>query len=61
MTLYLPRTTTSQITETLMAERLSVGGGAMNMVLTLAIVTDEADHYDAVRAATDSASTPSCR
>ncbi|GAB3720770.1 glucose-6-phosphate dehydrogenase assembly protein OpcA [Nocardiopsis nanhaiensis] len=53
MTLYLPRTTTSQITETLMAERLSVGGGAMNMVLTLVIVTDEADHYDAVRAATE--------
>ncbi|WP_150243514.1 glucose-6-phosphate dehydrogenase assembly protein OpcA [Nocardiopsis quinghaiensis] len=53
MTLYLPRTTTSQITEALMSERLSVGGGAMNMVLTLVIVTDEADHYDAVRAATE--------
>ncbi|MEU3018563.1 MULTISPECIES: glucose-6-phosphate dehydrogenase assembly protein OpcA [unclassified Nocardiopsis] len=53
MTLYLPRTTTSKITEALMAERLSVGGGAMNMVLTLVIVTDEADHYDAVRAATE--------
>ncbi len=53
MMLYLPRTTTSQITEALMAERLSVGGGAMNMVLTLVIVTDEADHYDAVRAATE--------
>ena len=53
MTLYLPRTTTAQIAETLMAERLSVGGGAMNMVLTLIIVTDEADHYDAVRAATE--------
>jgi glucose-6-phosphate dehydrogenase assembly protein OpcA len=53
LTLYLPRTTTSQITEALMSERLSVGGGAMNMVLTLVIVTDEADHYDAVRAATE--------
>ncbi|WP_017605198.1 glucose-6-phosphate dehydrogenase assembly protein OpcA [Nocardiopsis alkaliphila] len=53
MTLYLPRTTTAEITEALMAERLSVGGGAMNMVLTLVIVTDEADHYDAVRAATE--------
>ena len=53
MTLYLPRTTTAQIAEALMAERLSVGGGAMNMVLTLIIVTDEADHYDAVRAATE--------
>ncbi|OOC54581.1 MULTISPECIES: glucose-6-phosphate dehydrogenase assembly protein OpcA [Nocardiopsis] len=53
MTLYLPHTTTSQITEALMSERLSVGGGAMNMVLTLVIVTDEADHYDAVRAATE--------
>ncbi|WDZ89149.1 glucose-6-phosphate dehydrogenase assembly protein OpcA [Nocardiopsis sp. HUAS JQ3] len=53
MTLYLPRTTTSKIAEALMAERLSVGGGAMNMVLTLVIVTDEADHYDAVRAATE--------
>lgn len=53
MTLYLPRTTTSQITEALTAERHSVGGGAMNIVLTLVIVTDEADHYDAVRAATE--------
>ena len=53
MTLYLPQTTTSQITDALMSERLSVGGGAMNMVLTLIIVTDEADHYDAVRAATE--------
>ncbi|MFD6097259.1 glucose-6-phosphate dehydrogenase assembly protein OpcA [Nocardiopsis flavescens] len=53
MTLYLPRTTTAKITEALMSERLSVGGGAMNMVLTLVIVTDEADHYDAVRAATE--------
>ncbi|GAB3212060.1 glucose-6-phosphate dehydrogenase assembly protein OpcA [Marinactinospora thermotolerans DSM 45154] len=54
MTLYLPRTTTAQITEALANERRSVGGGAMNMVLTLVIVTDEADHYDAVRAATES-------
>jgi glucose-6-phosphate dehydrogenase assembly protein OpcA len=53
LTLYLPRTTTSQITEALTAERHSVGGGALNMVLTLIIVTDEADHYDAVRAATE--------
>src|SRR5690606_22444112 len=53
MTLYLPRTTTSQITEALTSEPLSVCGGAMNMVLTLVIVTDEADHYDAVRAATE--------
>lgn len=52
MTLYLPRTTTAQITEALAAERRSVGGGAMNLVLTLVIVTDEADHYDAVLAAT---------
>ncbi|MDA0566365.1 glucose-6-phosphate dehydrogenase assembly protein OpcA [Streptomonospora sp. S1-112] len=53
MTLYLPRTTTSQISEALTAERHSVGGGALNMVLTLIVVTDEADHYDAVRAATE--------
>ncbi|PSK96786.1 glucose-6-phosphate dehydrogenase assembly protein OpcA [Murinocardiopsis flavida] len=53
MTLYLPRTTTSQISETLAAERHSVGGGAMNLVLTLIIVTNEADHYDAVRTATE--------
>ncbi|MDA2804901.1 glucose-6-phosphate dehydrogenase assembly protein OpcA [Nocardiopsis suaedae] len=53
MTMYLPRTDTSQITEALAQERHSVGGGAMNMVLTLVIVTDEADHYDAVRAATE--------
>ncbi|MUL43821.1 glucose-6-phosphate dehydrogenase assembly protein OpcA [Streptomonospora sp. PA3] len=53
MTLYLPRTTTSEITEALTAERHSIGGGALNMVLTLIVVTDEADHYDAVRAATE--------
>lgn len=53
MTMYLPRTDTSQIAEALSQERHSIGGGAMNMVLTLVIVTDEADHYDAVRAATE--------
>src|SRR5690606_13170682 len=53
MTLYLPRTDTAQVAEALSAERLSIGGGAMNMVLTLVVVTDEADHYDAVRAATE--------
>lgn len=53
MTIYLPRTTTAQIAETLAAKRHSVGGGAMNMVLTLIIVTDEAGHYDAVQAATE--------
>ncbi|MBB4932421.1 glucose-6-phosphate dehydrogenase assembly protein OpcA [Lipingzhangella halophila] len=53
MTLYLPRTTTSQIAEELASERHNVGGGAMNMVLTLIIVTGEADHYDALRAATE--------
>src|SRR5690606_5264639 len=49
----LPRTTTAQITEALAAERRSVGGGAMNLVLTLVIVTDETDHYDALQAATE--------
>lgn len=53
MTLYLPRTTTAQITEALAAERHSIGGGAMNLVLTLVIVTDEAHHHDAVSAAID--------
>ncbi len=53
MTLYLPRTTTSQIADEITSERHSIGGGAMNMVLTLIIVTSEADHYDAVRAATE--------
>src|SRR5690606_154640 len=53
LTLYLPRTTTAQITEALAAERRSVGGGAMNLVLTLVIVTDETDHYDALQAATE--------
>ncbi|RNL85238.1 glucose-6-phosphate dehydrogenase assembly protein OpcA [Halostreptopolyspora alba] len=53
MTLYLPRTDTSQIAERIASERHSIGGGAMNMVLTLIIVTNEADHYDAVHAATE--------
>lgn len=54
MTLYLPSTTTAQIDEQLTRERRGVGR-ALNMVLTLVIATDEADHYDAVQAATEAA------
>lgn len=53
MTLYLPRTSTARITEVLAAERHSIGGGAMNMVLTLVVVTDEAGHHEAIEAATE--------
>ncbi|QVQ52140.1 glucose-6-phosphate dehydrogenase assembly protein OpcA [Spiractinospora alimapuensis] len=54
MTLYLPYTTTAQIVEELSKEQRTIGG-AHNMVLTLVIATGEADHYDAVRAATEAA------
>lgn len=54
MTLYLPYTTTAQIVEEMSKEQRTIGG-AHNMVLTLIIATGEADHYDAVRAATEAA------
>ena len=51
MTIDLTDTTTGAILEALTQARRRMGGPASGMVLTLIIVTDEAEQYDAVRAA----------
>jgi glucose-6-phosphate dehydrogenase assembly protein OpcA len=51
MTIDLTDTTTGAIHEALTQARRRLGGPASGMVLTLIIVTDEAEQYDAVRAA----------
>ncbi|MBV9205485.1 MAG: glucose-6-phosphate dehydrogenase assembly protein OpcA [Actinobacteria bacterium] len=51
MTIDLTDTTTSAIHDALTQARRRMGGPASGMVLTLIIVTDEAEQYDAVRAA----------
>ena len=51
MTIDLTDTTTSAIHEALTQAQRRMGGPASGMVLTLIIVTDEAEQYDAVRAA----------
>jgi glucose-6-phosphate dehydrogenase assembly protein OpcA len=51
MTIDLTDTTTGAIHEALTQARRRMGGPTSGMVLTLIIVTDEAEQYDAVRAA----------
>jgi len=51
MTIDLTDTTTSAIHEALTQARRRMGGPTSGMVLTLIIVTDESEQYDAVRAA----------
>ncbi len=51
MTIDLTETTTGAIHDALRKARQRLGGPASGMVLTLVIVTDEGDQYDAVRAA----------
>jgi glucose-6-phosphate dehydrogenase assembly protein OpcA len=51
----LTETTASKINSALINARRSAGSPAMGMVLTLVVVTDEASHYDALKAATDAA------
>ncbi|HWM37924.1 MAG TPA: glucose-6-phosphate dehydrogenase assembly protein OpcA [Streptomyces sp.] len=53
MNIDLTDTTSSQINTTLVQARRSIGSPAVGMVLTLVIVTDEGNHYDALRAASD--------
>lgn len=53
MTFDLTSTSPSEIIEVLTKARHRMGGGAMGMVLTLVIVTDEANNYDSMRAATE--------
>ena len=56
MNIDLTDTTSSQINAALVTARRSMGSPATGMVLTLVIVTDEGNHYDALKAAS-SAST----
>ena len=51
MTIDLTDTTTSAIHDALTQARRAMGGPASGMVLTLIVVTGEAEQYDAVRAA----------
>ena len=51
----LTDTTAGAIAAALVQARHSAGVPAVGMVMTLVIVTDEADHYDALRAALDAA------
>ena len=47
----LTNTTASDIANALVHARRNAGSPAMDMVMTLVVVTDEATHYDAMRAA----------
>ncbi|GGO51510.1 glucose-6-phosphate dehydrogenase assembly protein OpcA [Streptomyces daqingensis] len=53
MNIDLTDTTSSQINTTLVKARRAIGSPAVGMVLTLVIVTDEGNHYDALRAASE--------
>jgi glucose-6-phosphate dehydrogenase assembly protein OpcA len=61
MTIDLTQTTTTAIDDALRRARQRLGGPASGMVLTLVIVTDEGDQYDAVRAASWAAREHPCR
>src|SRR5262249_18264036 len=61
MTIDLTDTTTSAIHDALRQARLRLGGVASGMVLTLVIVTDEGEQYDAVRAASAASRQHPCR
>jgi glucose-6-phosphate dehydrogenase assembly protein OpcA len=61
MMIDLTETTTGAVNDALRQARLRLGGVASGMVLTLVIVTDEGEQYDAVRAATVAARQHPCR
>lgn len=61
MTIDLTDTTTGAIDHALNEARRRLGGMTMGMVLTLVIVTDEAEQYDAIRAANQAAREHPCR
>jgi glucose-6-phosphate dehydrogenase assembly protein OpcA len=61
MTIDLTDTTTSAINDALRQARLRLGGVASGMVLTLVIVTNESEQYDAVRAASAAGRQHPCR
>ncbi|MFK0098281.1 MULTISPECIES: glucose-6-phosphate dehydrogenase assembly protein OpcA [unclassified Streptomyces] len=54
MKIDLTETTSSKINQALVSARRAVGAPAIGMVLTLVIVTDEENAYDALKAASDS-------
>lgn len=51
MSTELSATNASEVASALLRERRMAGSPAMGMVLTLVVVTGEADHYDAIRVA----------
>lgn len=53
MNIDLTDTTSGQINTTLVQARRSIGSPAVGMVLTLVVVTDEGNHYDALKAASE--------
>ncbi|MEV6649988.1 glucose-6-phosphate dehydrogenase assembly protein OpcA [Streptomyces sp. NPDC051219] len=57
----LTSTTSSKVNSALLAARRSMGSPTMGMVLTLVVVTDEENAYDAVKAATDASREHPCR
>jgi glucose-6-phosphate dehydrogenase assembly protein OpcA len=61
MTIDLTDTSTGAISFALTEARARLGGMTMGMVLTLIIVTDEAEQYDAIRAANQAAREHPCR
>jgi glucose-6-phosphate dehydrogenase assembly protein OpcA len=61
MTIDLTDTTTGAIDQALTEARRRLGGMTLGMVLTLIIVTDEAEQYDAIRAANQAAREHPCR
>ncbi|WP_326599640.1 glucose-6-phosphate dehydrogenase assembly protein OpcA [Streptomyces sp. NBC_01803] len=60
MNIDLTDTTSSQINGALIRARRAVGS-AIGMVLTLVIVTDEGNHYDALKAASEASKEHPCR
>jgi glucose-6-phosphate dehydrogenase assembly protein OpcA len=61
MTIDLTDTSTGAINDALRQARLRLGGVASGMVLTLVIVTNEGEQYDAVRAASAAGRQHPCR
>ncbi|MFJ3978666.1 glucose-6-phosphate dehydrogenase assembly protein OpcA [Streptomyces sp. NPDC090021] len=57
----LTDTTSSKVNRALLAARRAIGSPTMGLVLTLVVVTDEENAYDAVRAASEASHEHPCR
>ncbi|MFC9811705.1 glucose-6-phosphate dehydrogenase assembly protein OpcA [Streptomyces virginiae] len=57
----LTDTTSSKVNRALLAARRAIGSPTMGLVLTLVVVTDEENAYDAVRAASEASREHPCR